>query len=760
MNLFAEAKKVLDKDGKVNALGPYGKQKLTGKEVSQYFRKNKVSDPQVKKAVEVALDLGGADSVARQEIKKFYGDKILKSKEVQNALRHANEETNIQENIQKVVKMFPRDMSWKKLVMKHRRAIDDFRKNKKDLPAKVEDDLLMWGFDSGEISNEDDAERFIDDILNEKFKPYIMKGYERVTDFYVQFRGGRGDRITSPENKKDFETAKKLITAYGKKHKLNIKDSSRQKIYGTPQEGSSAYKISLYAKHHTNDPNHDLAPLLAQIAKLKTAEDHGGGNAKPIKEETVNEIFGISQDPRYRAKVMKMLDDEGIKYKKDGRNALIILGVAPKDQKKLLDRIHKEFGMTSYNIIDEGTLSEGKNLVPAVKKIVDTKGAAKVGGVMIDMFTASMISQIYDKVNDQNKKRMENSNIQTLVGLAQKMMQKNSVNEETLAEGYSKKMSDREIEAVAKKYNMGQDEKDDYKKQYSPAKIGKGSSWLAISYPVKDGEYYFAFISKDEKKNVKYNDLLNKELKKLYKKHLNSSGKRGSTNLADAIWDDLPEVMKGFPRDLGWNDTMTREEIWGAITNMSGLREDVEESNKVLIGKMRLGKRKKAPKFEAANPAQQAAIAIAKKKKNESVMDTYRQMWEDAQNITEVSDKEINAMKKVSKDMQKVLVSYQKIANMGDKELKNTKHNYDYEQVLKARDTIISMIGKLQTRQTIEKSMRKEGLDEKLNKQDLKFIDMMYDKKGNLTDVGKAVMNYKPGDNIRKIVQNLNNKKK
>ena len=26
MNLFAESKKVLDKDGKVNPLGPYGKQ--------------------------------------------------------------------------------------------------------------------------------------------------------------------------------------------------------------------------------------------------------------------------------------------------------------------------------------------------------------------------------------------------------------------------------------------------------------------------------------------------------------------------------------------------------------------------------------------------------------------------------------------------------------------------------------------------------------------------------------------------------------
>tara|TARA_A200000159_G_scaffold163912_1_gene191721 strand:+ start:957 stop:1676 length:720 start_codon:yes stop_codon:yes gene_type:complete len=91
MNLFAEAKKVLDKDGKVNALGPYGKQKLTGREISTYFRRNKVSDAQVKKAVQVALDLGGADSIARKEIKKFYGDKILKSKEVQQALQFANE---------------------------------------------------------------------------------------------------------------------------------------------------------------------------------------------------------------------------------------------------------------------------------------------------------------------------------------------------------------------------------------------------------------------------------------------------------------------------------------------------------------------------------------------------------------------------------------------------------------------------------------------------------------------------------------------
>ena len=101
MNLFHEAKKVLDKDGKVNPLGPYGKQKLTGREISTYFRRNKAKDPQIKKAVEVALDLQGAMSVASSEIKKFYGDKILKSKEVQSALKYANEsvEYDIREDL-------------------------------------------------------------------------------------------------------------------------------------------------------------------------------------------------------------------------------------------------------------------------------------------------------------------------------------------------------------------------------------------------------------------------------------------------------------------------------------------------------------------------------------------------------------------------------------------------------------------------------------------------------------------------------------
>ena len=109
-----------------------------------------------------------ADFKSDEEKKKFfdYVDKNFKGKnEEEEPKKKVNEEL-LDENIQKVVKMFPIDNDWKKLVSKYKRDIENFMKGRKDLPAKVEDELLTWGFDNGEIKNEDDAERFIDDILN------------------------------------------------------------------------------------------------------------------------------------------------------------------------------------------------------------------------------------------------------------------------------------------------------------------------------------------------------------------------------------------------------------------------------------------------------------------------------------------------------------------------------------------------------------------------------------------------------------------
>ena len=66
-----------------------------------------------------------------------------------------------------------------------------------------------------------------------------------------------------------------------------------------------------------------------------------------------------------------------------------------------------------------------ESVIDKVKEIASKKSAKKIDGVMVDSFTASAISQIYDKVNDANKKKMDSLPIVKLADLAFKMMQKN-----------------------------------------------------------------------------------------------------------------------------------------------------------------------------------------------------------------------------------------------------------------------------------------------------------------------------------------------
>ena len=72
------------------------------------------------------------------------------------------------------------------------------------------------------------------------------------------------------------------------------------------------------------------------------------------------------------------------------------------------------------------------NVIDKVKDIVKRKQATKIDGVLVDLFTASAISQIYDKVNPMNKKKMERLPIKKLATAAMKVMDKNEyVPEET-----------------------------------------------------------------------------------------------------------------------------------------------------------------------------------------------------------------------------------------------------------------------------------------------------------------------------------------
>lgn len=79
-------------------------------------------------------------------------------------------------------------------------------------------------------------------------------------------------------------------------------------------------------------------------------------------------------------------------------------------------------------VVSEQTISEA-SAFDGMVDIVNKKGAKKVEGVMIDMFTASVIVKAYTKVNASNKEKMRKANVHTLVALAQKVMGLKASNE-------------------------------------------------------------------------------------------------------------------------------------------------------------------------------------------------------------------------------------------------------------------------------------------------------------------------------------------
>jgi hypothetical protein len=508
-----------------------------------------------------------------QLIGKVNTQKILNKEEIVNSL---------EEDYKKVIKMFPRDNDWKKLITKHRRAIDDFRNNNKDLPSKVEDELLTWASQTGEVSGKHDAEDFILDILDEKFKPYMPRGYERVTDMYIQFRGNGEE--------KDFAKAKKMVMDYSKKHKLDIKDNPRNKVFGTPQEGSSAYKISLFAKF-TKDENHDLAPLYKQLATLKTAEDHGGGNAEPIKEN-------------YRTAARHGMGTEG---KKEARVGLE-LDYYDKTGTKYMGKIVKK-DSKGYTVKDD---KSGKmHTFVYHDRIKARKFLQKVGEEGDNMLTKLKISFKEDTLKEGTM----------AIGIKDR-----DPKERAKAQAQLKVM----LKKIGNK-KVGSKEGQDFDDK--------------LDYDILSDDILADEFANPKNKNMKVKDLLKKHAKRLnvnfdesveeeeviVNETVNYHTKISNINIANAMKNN--RMLKKYVNVVPGSGTSDTYEIASLLSKkMKKFGFDKKEVKAIEdVMQTAFATNESVEEGNAESRAQQAAIAISKKQKekNESVMNTYRNVWEE-----------------------------------------------------------------------------------------------------------------------------------
>ena len=132
-------------------------------------------------------------------------------------------------------------------------------------------------------------------------------------------------------------------------------------------------------------------------------------NYRKTMTEALQEMVSLDE----RMRMPRQLIDTNKEVMIVKKNKVIVID--KKDQDKYMKQ--------GWELAEEVGLNEGT--IDKVKEIASKKQAMKIDGVMVDSFTASAISQIYDKVNDANKKKMDKLPITKLANLAMKMMQKN-----------------------------------------------------------------------------------------------------------------------------------------------------------------------------------------------------------------------------------------------------------------------------------------------------------------------------------------------
>ena len=91
-----------------------------------------------------------------------------------------------------------------------------------------------------------------------------------------------------------------------------------------------------------------------------------------------------------------------------------------------LNRIEKVLKNKTYNeSVNEAI--EPSGIMAKINKIVQDKQAAKIGGVLVDMFSAGIMMQIYNAVNDKSKEQMNKGNIRQVQVVLNKVMKHNKI---------------------------------------------------------------------------------------------------------------------------------------------------------------------------------------------------------------------------------------------------------------------------------------------------------------------------------------------
>ena len=373
-------------------IGKMSGSKLTGQEISVYYRENPLAkkaarDPVLKKAIEFALDHGGAMNYAIKNIEKMKRG-ISRHPQVQQALQFANESNNVQALKDAInEKMSPAEK--KKRLDMIRKAVEKLNARadaqaKKDALAAIKsmesvEERMQIGGDFVRGQGIPKKSLLLDDIKDfmrqMKGKKSNGEKFGGINDITIRFSGIPTGEVEEPKSSMDKRLYPNGVPVLDyKRATKHAKDMmgaltklmSRPPYNVFPKPEMIDDPIQIYAGHqykgdYKNDPKLkvDLSEVLMDIAKMSFKKEPGanarikdmggffGGMNESVNEEVISEKI---QYKGYPTKYAALHGQLGLKTLAQAKavDHLIVAGGKKPDQ---IAKIFKNFGPSQFQDI-------------------------------------------------------------------------------------------------------------------------------------------------------------------------------------------------------------------------------------------------------------------------------------------------------------------------------------------------------------------------------------------------------------------------
>jgi len=221
----------------------------------------------------------------------------------------------------------------------------------------------------------------------------------------------------SVKNLKEIPAYLASLRARYPNHKIGIEAKSGKIVYNENDKGK-VLKLLIKKGDNPKDAKKDVQKLYNKVSKMYK-------NASPSKKAEIISALSAKMESVEEGFGGELKGEDKKKFENDRKKNGEQLGYTLTGTSDVKDSLKKIVKEEVSKIMNEAIEPQG--IMAKINKIVQDKQAMKISGVLMDMFSASIMMRIYNSVNDKSKEQMNKGTMRQVQVILHKVMKQNKV---------------------------------------------------------------------------------------------------------------------------------------------------------------------------------------------------------------------------------------------------------------------------------------------------------------------------------------------